>query len=104
MNWLMGRLNMEELAKDDVYALNYFLDKFVAWAGYQITDAPQLDGTAPASAPQITPILNAPDKSSMTDCATSTLFISLFAIGAATAVTGKHGACCRRAASVKVSA
>ena len=36
MNWLMGRLNMEELAKDDVYALNYFLDKFVAWTGYQI--------------------------------------------------------------------
>ena len=53
MNWLMGRLNMEELAKDDVYALNYFLDKFVAWTGYQITDAPQLGGTAPASAPEI---------------------------------------------------
>ena len=53
MNWLMGRLNMEDLAKDDVYALNYFLDKFVAWAGYQITDAPQLGGTAPASAPEI---------------------------------------------------
>jgi hypothetical protein len=53
MNWLMGRLNMEELAKDDVYALNYFLDKFVAWTGYQITDAPQLGGTAPASAAEI---------------------------------------------------
>ena len=53
MNWLMGRLNMEELAKDDVYALNYFLDKFVAWTGYQITDAPQLGGTAAASAPEI---------------------------------------------------
>jgi hypothetical protein len=53
MNWLMGRLNMEDLAKDDVYALNYFLDKFVTWAGYQITDAPQLGGTAPASAPEI---------------------------------------------------
>jgi SAM-dependent methyltransferase len=53
MNWLMGRLNMEELAKDDVYALNYFLDKFVAWAGYQIADAPQLGGTAAASAPEI---------------------------------------------------
>jgi hypothetical protein len=44
---------MEELAKDDVYALNYFLDKFVAWTGYQITDAPQLGGTAPASAAEI---------------------------------------------------
>jgi SAM-dependent methyltransferase len=53
MNWLMGRLNMEELAKDDVYALIYFLDKFVAWTGYQITDAPQLGGVAPASAPEI---------------------------------------------------
>jgi hypothetical protein len=53
MNWLMGRLNMEELAKDDVYALNYFLDKFVAWTGYQIADAPQLGGTVAASAPEI---------------------------------------------------
>ena len=53
MNWLMGRLDMEELAKDDVYALNYFLDKFVAWAGYQITDAPQLGGTPAALAPEI---------------------------------------------------
>jgi SAM-dependent methyltransferase len=53
MNWLMGRLNMEELAKDDVYALNYFLDKFVAWTGYQITGAPQLGGTPAASAPEI---------------------------------------------------
>jgi SAM-dependent methyltransferase len=53
MNWLMGRMNMEELAKDDVYALNYFLDKFVAWTGYQITGAPQLGGTAAASAPEI---------------------------------------------------
>ena len=53
MNWLMGRLNTEEVAKDDVYALNYFLDKFVAWTGYQITDAPQLGGTPAASAPEI---------------------------------------------------
>jgi hypothetical protein len=53
MNWLMGRLNMEHLAEDDVYALNYFLDKFVTWAGYQITDAPQLGGAVPASAPEI---------------------------------------------------
>jgi hypothetical protein len=52
MNWLMGRLNMDELAEDDVYALNYFLDKYIAWTGYEITDAPQLSGTArpPASA------------------------------------------------------
>jgi hypothetical protein len=45
MNWLMRRLNIEEVATDDVYALEYFLDKFIAWTGYQITAAPQLDGT-----------------------------------------------------------
>jgi hypothetical protein len=49
----MGRLNMEELAGDDVYALNYFLDKYIAWTGYQITGAPQLGGTVPPPAPQI---------------------------------------------------
>jgi hypothetical protein len=53
MNWLMGRLNMEELAKDDVYALNYFLDKYVAWTNYQITAAPQLDGTSAPSKSEI---------------------------------------------------
>jgi hypothetical protein len=53
MNWLMGRLNMEELAKDDVYALDYFLDKYVAWTGYQIAEASQLGGTAPPSAAEI---------------------------------------------------
>jgi hypothetical protein len=49
MSWLLGRLNTEELARDDVYALNFFLEKFVAWTGYQITDAPQLDGAPRAS-------------------------------------------------------
>jgi hypothetical protein len=53
MNWLLGRLNMEEMAKDDVYALNYFLDKYIAWTGYQITNAPQLDRTAPPQAWEI---------------------------------------------------
>jgi SAM-dependent methyltransferase len=53
MNWLMSRLNMEELAKDDVYALNYFLDKYVAWTNYQITAAPQLDGASVPSALEI---------------------------------------------------
>ena len=38
MHWLMGRLNIEELANDEVYGLDYFLDKFVAWSGYQIVD------------------------------------------------------------------
>jgi hypothetical protein len=53
MNWLMGRPIIEELAKDDVYALDYFPEKFLAWSGYQIADAPQLGGTATASAPEI---------------------------------------------------
>jgi hypothetical protein len=53
MNWLMGRLNMEELANDDVYALNYFLDKYIAWTGYQITGAPQLGGAVPPPAQQV---------------------------------------------------
>jgi SAM-dependent methyltransferase len=43
LHWLMGRLNIEELASDDLYAVDYFLDKFVAWSGYQITGATQLE-------------------------------------------------------------
>jgi SAM-dependent methyltransferase len=53
MHWLMGRLNIEELASDEVYAIDYFLDKFVAWTGYQISDAPQLSPARPASAHKI---------------------------------------------------
>ncbi len=49
MHWLMGRLNTEQVARDDVYALDYFLDKFIAWTGYQIADAPQLVPERPAS-------------------------------------------------------
>jgi hypothetical protein len=48
MRWLMGRLDLNETARDDVYAMDYFVDKFVAWIGYQLNNAPQL---APASAP-----------------------------------------------------
>ncbi len=47
MHWLMGRLNIEELASDEVYGLDYFLDKFIAWAGYQIVGAPD-SGAAPS--------------------------------------------------------
>ena len=36
MQWLFGRLNLNEVAVDDVYAVAYFLEKFVAWTGYQI--------------------------------------------------------------------
>jgi hypothetical protein len=53
MNWLMSRLDLEELAKDDVYAVIYFLEKFVAWTGYQIDNAPQLSGAHPSTAPEI---------------------------------------------------
>ncbi len=39
MHWLMGRLNIGELANDEVYPLDYSLDKFVAWSGYQIVNS-----------------------------------------------------------------
>ena len=39
MRWLLGRLNLHDLAEDDVYGLQYFLEKFVAWTGYQTNDA-----------------------------------------------------------------
>jgi hypothetical protein len=47
MHWLMGRLNLDEVASDDVYAPDYFLEKFIAWSGYQITHAPQLGPARP---------------------------------------------------------
>jgi hypothetical protein len=53
MNWLLGRLNIEEMAEDDLYAIDYFLEKFIAWTGYQITTAPQLGPTTAASADKI---------------------------------------------------
>jgi hypothetical protein len=53
MAWLLGRLNLEEVARDEVYALDYFLDKFIAWTGYQITDAPQLAPARPAPVEKI---------------------------------------------------
>jgi len=48
MHWLMGRLNIEEVAADDVYAFDYFLDKFIAWKGCQIADSPD-SRSAPAA-------------------------------------------------------
>ena len=50
MNWLLGGLNIDEMAQDDLYAIDYFLEKFIAWTGYQITNAPQL-GPAKAASP-----------------------------------------------------
>ena len=43
MQWLMGRLNLHRLAYDDVYAIDYFLEKFVAWTSYQIQRSPVVD-------------------------------------------------------------
>jgi hypothetical protein len=37
MQWLFGRLDFQRLANDDTFAIEYFLEKFVAWTGYQIT-------------------------------------------------------------------
>jgi hypothetical protein len=53
MHWLLGRLNLDEVAGDDLYALDYFLEKFVAWTGYQITNAPQIAPSRPASPHEI---------------------------------------------------
>lgn len=36
MQWLMGQLNLHRLAYEEAYAVEYFLEKFVAWTGYQI--------------------------------------------------------------------
>lgn len=50
LHWLMGRFNIEELAADEVYGMDYFLDKFVAWTGYQIRNDPALAPAVPPSA------------------------------------------------------
>jgi len=39
MQWLLGRLNFYELAEDDLYGAQYFLEKFAAWTSYQISGA-----------------------------------------------------------------
>jgi len=40
--WLLGNLSWESLVEDDVYAIKYFLDMFVAWTGHQISGGLQL--------------------------------------------------------------
>jgi len=42
MQWLLGWLNPHQLVSDDVYAIEYFLNKFIAWTGYQTRNSPQL--------------------------------------------------------------
>ncbi len=39
MQWLLGRLNYYDLAEDDVYGLQYFLENFSAWTDYQTSGA-----------------------------------------------------------------
>jgi hypothetical protein len=39
MQWLLGRLNLQQFAHDDTHGIEYFIEKFVAWTGYQITGA-----------------------------------------------------------------
>lgn len=40
--WLMGRLNLYDMCLDDTYPMDYFVNKFIAWTGYQIRNAPGL--------------------------------------------------------------
>jgi hypothetical protein len=35
MRWLLGRLNLHRLAHEDLYGLDYFAEKFIAWTVYQ---------------------------------------------------------------------
>jgi hypothetical protein len=42
LQWLMGQLNLHQVAYDDVYPLEYFANAFVGWTGYQIRRAPQV--------------------------------------------------------------
>jgi hypothetical protein len=36
MQWLFGRMDLNQMAYDEIYGIKYFLEKFVAWTGYQI--------------------------------------------------------------------
>lgn len=42
LQWLMGRLNLYQVAYDDVYPLEYFVEEFIAWSGYHIRKGPQI--------------------------------------------------------------
>jgi hypothetical protein len=53
LNAAMIDISAFPMVQDDVYAIDYFLEKFTAWTGYQITKAPQLGPAAAASADEI---------------------------------------------------
>jgi hypothetical protein len=42
MQWLMGRFDLVRAATDDVYPLEYFLNAFIAWTGYQLRRSEQI--------------------------------------------------------------
>jgi hypothetical protein len=39
MRWLLGRLNLHQLAHEDLYGLEYFSEQFIAWTMYQARGA-----------------------------------------------------------------
>jgi len=42
IQWLMGRFDLMRAATDDVYPLEYFLNAFIAWTGYQLHRSEQI--------------------------------------------------------------
>jgi hypothetical protein len=42
IQWLMGRFDLMRAATDEVYPLEYFLNAFLAWTGYQLRHADQI--------------------------------------------------------------
>ena len=36
VQWLLGRLDMQKVAHDDLYPLKYMTNEYIAWTGYQI--------------------------------------------------------------------
>ena len=36
VQWLLGRLDMQKVAHDDLYPLKYMMNEYIAWTGYQI--------------------------------------------------------------------
>jgi hypothetical protein len=42
LQWLMGQLNLHQVAYDDVYPIEYFVNAYIAWSGYQIGRTPHI--------------------------------------------------------------
>ena len=41
VQWMLGRLNLYELATDDAYPLDFWTDTFIAWTRQQILRSPR---------------------------------------------------------------